>query len=221
MKFLHNVLRFLLLVFAAAAFVALFLGARWLVGGTFKATEAPLFWFWDNIVVYGSENRWWDPLLAAGWMLLPAATILSRTKYHDLEWAPVYGLAAAGAIYLVFWGEPGVFIWLLMAPATLITGRITSLIDERSAAADGHRLKNRYGFIEASAFAWSFGLGMLLPLALMHGFLLATFIWWIYALSSLFICLSVFGVLYAPRPFTWLFQKIRARYKRESEPGNV
>jgi len=199
------------LMAAATAFVALYLGTRQLVAGGIPTSEVPLIWCWDNITVHSGFNRWLDPLWAALWMFIPALMLLDNNKYDDLGLTPLYGLAAAGGFYLVFWGEPGVVIWPLIVPAALIIARISDLINERRAIADGYRWPHRFSFVQAIGFIFSFGLGLLLPMALMHGFVLAGFIWWVYCLLTIALCLAVFTPLWFIRLAIWLFRKIRLK----------
>ncbi len=210
MGFWRSMLHVFLVMVAAAALMALYLLTKHLVGGPFQPTETPVIWLWDNFVVYCDQNRWWDSALAAAWTVIPTLMIIDRIHYYGLHWSPLLGLVASGGIHLVFWGEPGVVFWPMMVLPALIIARVIHLIDERYALENGIRPNQRFNFIYASEFIYSFGLGMLLPLAIMHGFWLATLVWWIYSTLALVMCAVIFFILNAHRPFVWLFRKIAA-----------
>ncbi|MFH1047047.1 MAG: hypothetical protein V1738_01990 [Patescibacteria group bacterium] len=212
-KILIQALKILLLMSIVAAGMALYLGLRWLIDGPFVPTEAVVIWFWDNLVVYADENRWFDPLIVALWSVIPIALLFDRPRYCDLHLAPLFGLCASGGIHLAFWGEPGVAFWPLMAPVALILSRVFFLLSKRQANLDRKYLSYSFGNSYVSLFMYDFGLGMLLPLAVMHGFYLATIVWWAYSLVSLVISLLIFGPQYLFHIVRWLHNRLLRKRK--------
>ena len=188
--------------------VALFeLGWQWLYGD-FGAGEIPLLWLWDNLSLYADSDRRWDPFIAAAWALIPGLTLIERAPYDDLELAPLHGLISAGAVYLVFTEEPGVLVWLMFVPVALVIYSVCEAIDRHQAQHAGYRLPYRLHFSRAIVFTCSYGLGLLLPLALRFGFCEISLVWWAYCLLTFILGLVVFVPIWLIRSAVWLHRRI-------------
>ncbi|MBU0624911.1 hypothetical protein KKF05_01055 [Patescibacteria group bacterium] len=210
-KFWQSLLTILMLMAGAAAFVALYLATWRLVSGEPlpQHSETPIFWFWSHITVHLNHNRWLDPLWAAIWVIVPGLLLIDRVKFDDIELVPVYGLAAAGGLYLAFWGEPGLIMWPTMVFPAFIIGRIINLLNRSRAEQAGVQPPVDYNLSYSLAFVFAFGFGLFIPQALTYGFYWAGYLFYVYCVIGLIFCSLVFSVLYIPRPFIWLYRRLR------------
>jgi len=153
-------------------------------------------------------GRNWDLLIAPIWATLTAMYCLDGDHGGRAKLTPLFGLLTSGALYLCFWGEPGIAVWLLLPPVALIEARILDLIDRARIADAGLPAPPRFGISDAIGFCLAFGLGMLLPFAVVHGFMLtALYPFMGYLIICFALCVVVFGLLGVLRLTASLWQK--------------
>jgi len=193
---------------ATFAFAVLIMGAYRLFVGPVPAVDSlPLTENWDLAVF--STGRGWDLLVAPIWAILLTQSLIESGHDGRPRLTPLFGLLTAGVLYLFAWGEPGIAVWLSLPLVAIIEARILDLIDRRRIAAAGLPAPPHFGIGDALKFCLSFGFGLFLPFAAIHGFMLTVMVPFLgYAVISLVLCTVVFGTLGALRLAASLWRRL-------------
>ncbi|MEA3249201.1 MAG: hypothetical protein U9Q03_02485 [Patescibacteria group bacterium] len=141
-------------------------------------------------------RRHWDVFVAPVWIMFLTRYCLDNRRDIFTALMPLLGLVMAGTIYLTDRNEVGITTWLFLPPiAALILGRLMNLLDDTEHVKHGKRA-TPFNVGAAVYSSMAFGIGMLLPFAVIHGFLLTSVIPLLgYTCVMFVLCTIVFGLL--------------------------
>lgn len=166
-------------------------------GGTPMTAELPLTETMTLPVI--PTGRGWDLLVAPIWVMFMVRYSLDHRRDVHTAAVPLVGLLTGAAAWLFLWGQAGILGACAMPFAAVAAGRLMNLFDDAEHRKDGGRA-DPFNAGAAVYACVAFGLGMLVPFAVMHGFLLAFMIPFMgYLLVSFLLCAVLFGTLGALR----------------------